>query len=564
MLDGPRQNTMPRLEAIARHLDQCVNLRMQAANTPGMALALTDREKLLHLATYGFSDVAAQTPVTESTLFEIGSISKSFTSVALMQLREQGLVDLHRPVTQYLPWFEVQSQHAPITLHHLLSHSAGIIRGMEFTGEARYEVWALRQSRATAPPGTYYHYSNVGYKALGVILEDILSKPYGDILQERILDPLEMTQTEPVITHDTRKRLAVGYEAFYDDRPAPQARPLAPATWLEFRWGDGSVASTPADMARYLRMYLNLGQGGEATILSEESLRLMMEPVIEAVEEGRNSFYGYGLDSEESDGRKVIGHGGGMVGYYAYVLADMHDGVGAVVLTNGPGSRTDEIARFGLELLRAELHGGDLPAVPRVDTFIVDHAEEYVGSYRPGPSHWSTLASQANHQSVDEAFRITAEDKKLFLEAGDQRLPLERREPNGFQVDHPEFARYLLGFGRDDGEVVEAYCGPDWYVKERYEGPRAFDHPAEWAAYTGHYRSHNPWNTNFRVVLRKGELKLIYPSGEEKSLVPVDDGEFRVGDEEACPERIRFDVIVENQALRANFSCGEYYRASKC
>ena len=259
---------MSRLEAVFTRLDRYIEIRMQAANTPGMAVALTDREKLLRISTYGYSDIAVQIPVRPDTLFEIGSISKSFTSIVLMQLREEGMLDLHEPVSRYLPWFDVKSEHRPITLHHLMSHSTGIIMGMEFTGEARYEVWALRETEASAPPGTYYHYSNVGYKALGVILEEILSKPYGEIIQERILNPLGMTNTDPIITHETRKRMAVGYEAYYDDRPIPRDHPLAPATRLEYRWGDGSVASTPADMATYLRMYLNKGQGPEKAQVS--------------------------------------------------------------------------------------------------------------------------------------------------------------------------------------------------------------------------------------------------------------------------------------------------------
>lgn len=106
---------MSRYEAAFTRLDRYIEMRMQAANTPGMAVALTDREKLLRISTYGYSDIAAQIPVSQATLFEIGSISKSFTSVALMQLREQGLLDLHAPLSRYLPWFDVKSDHVQIS-----------------------------------------------------------------------------------------------------------------------------------------------------------------------------------------------------------------------------------------------------------------------------------------------------------------------------------------------------------------------------------------------------------------------------------------------------------------
>ena len=544
---------MTNFEEAFKRLDQFIEQKMKATNVPGMAVAVTDREKLLRVSTYGFANVAAQTPVTPEMLFEIGSISKSFTSIALLQLREEGRLDLHEPVTRYLPWFEVQSEHEPITLHHLMSHTGGIIMGAEFTGEARYEAWALRETEATAPPGTYYHYSNAGYKALGVVLEDLLRQPYGDIIQERILDPLGMTATEPITTHETRKRLAVGYEGFYDDRPLPQGRPLAPATWLEYAAGDGSIASTPADMAAYLRMLMNRGQGRHERILSGESFDLMTQQVIEAKEEERDSFYGYGLEIRESDGRTYIEHGGGMVGYYSYVLADMDDGLGVVVLMNGPGGRSDEeIAMFALKLLRAARHDEELPPVPRIDPDKVENAAEYAGTYRAGAEHSGRAGARE--------LTLVEEEERLVLHYGDGRIVLERRGPDRFHVDHPDFALFLLRFGREKGEVVEVFHGPDWYTNGRYTGPTTFDHPQEWDAYPGHYRSHNPWLSNFRVVLRKGALALVEPSGDEEPLVSLGGGVFRVGEDDRSPERLRFDTILNGQALRANLSCGDCYR----
>jgi hypothetical protein len=132
-------------------------------------------------------------------------------------------------------------------------------------------------------------------------------------------------------------------------------------------------------------------------------------------------------------------------------------------------------------------------------------------------------------------------------------------------VHHPDFERFLLRFGRaaagDDaqGEVVEACHGADWYVGDRYVGPREFDHPPACDAYPGHYRSHIPWQTNFRVVLRKGALWLVWPAGSEEPLTPVGEGVFRVGNE-ISPERLQFSQVVNGQALCANLSGSDYYR----
>ena len=99
--------------------------RMEASGTPGMALALFDREQCVRVSAHGVSDLATQTPVEPDSLFEIGSITKSFTTVAVVLAAEAGLLDLHTLMTENLPWFRVRSEHEPITIHHLLTHSAG-------------------------------------------------------------------------------------------------------------------------------------------------------------------------------------------------------------------------------------------------------------------------------------------------------------------------------------------------------------------------------------------------------------------------------------------------------
>ena len=527
-------------------LESFVEERMRADNTPGLALAVTDREKLLHVSLHGFADLGAQIPVTSNTLFEIGSISKSFTAVALMQLVEAGTLDLHAPVTHYLPWFQVPSEHKPITLHHLLSHTAGIINGMDFSAEAKYEVYSLRETEATAAPGTFFHYSNVGYKALGLVLEELLGRSCAEIIQERILDPLEMRATEAAITHETRKRIAVGYASLYDDRPGHASHPLVPATWLEYDAADGSIAATVTDMAAYVRMLMNRGQGPGTRIVSEESFGVMTQPVIETPEEEEGTFYGYGLVISESDGRTCIGHGGGMVGYYSAILADMDDDLGIVVLTDGPGE-PGGIARSALRLLCSFLHKQEPPAlIPVPDPTQVENGIDYAGTYRAGP----------------KTFNLVVAGGRLIMQYGDETIALERRGPDCFYVPLRDFALFLLRFGREEGQVVEAFHGPDRYTGERYIGPSRFDYPLEWEAYTGHYRSHNPWYPNFRVVLRKGALVLISLNGDEAPMVPLDKGVFRVGKEEQSPERIRFDTVLNGRALHARLSCCDYYRTS--
>jgi len=525
-----------------KRLDQFAKRKLEEEGIPGMSLAITDRDQLLHISTHGYADLSAKILVSPEHLFEIGSISKGFTSIAILQLYEDGKLDLHAPVTDYLSWFYVPSGFEPITIHHLLSHTAGLLRGAEFH-EAFYEVWVLREMEVRSPPGAHYHYSNSGYKALGLILEDILNRPYGDVIQESILSPLGMDSTEPVITHDVRKRLATGYEAFYDDRPLPKNGLLAPATWLETSTGDGCIATTPEDMTAYLRMLLNHGQGPKDRLISEKSYQLMTHPNIEAKENGAGC-YGYGYRIYGKERNSYIGHGGGMVGYYSHILVDVIDGFGVAAFINGPGDPED-VALYALELMRASLHGESLPGLPQIEQPLsLDCPSEYQGTYKSG----------------NKKLILVADEQQLLVSHHGERIPFEKRGKDCFYVDHPDFNLYLVRFGRENGEVVEFFMGPDWYINERYSGPKKFEFPGEWNAFTGHYRSYNPWLSNFRIILRKGKLLLIEPTGEEMPLTLRDGYYFWIGEEPYCPEFICFDVILEDRAIRARRDGCDYYR----
>jgi CubicO group peptidase (beta-lactamase class C family) len=445
--------------AVVAAIDAAALGELQRAGQPGLTLGLTDRDGTLALRVYGFAELGSRTPVTTDTLFEIGSIGKTFTAVAVLQLADEGRIDLDAPVDRYLPWFEVPQPegHAPITIADLLSHTSGIVAGIDGTPEAAFQVWSLRDLPTYSAPGERFHYSNVGYKALGLVLEAVEGRPYPEILRTRILEPLGMTATEPAITNDMRGRLAVGYEYLHDDREGHPGAPLAPATWLETATADGSIASTAADMCAFARLILREGAGW----LTEESFRLMSSPHSRVDE---TYAYGYGLAIRDLDGHRFIGHGGGMVGYLAALQVEPATGLGSVVLQNGVSSNPMGLARNVLRIASGE------PTAP---------AE-----------------------------------------------PEEEPEPRSEAAEPPSELRPLAG----------------------------------------RYRSHNPWTTNFSVVLRGDRPWLIFPAApdgfdDEQPLTPLPDGSFRAGEDPGNPETLRFDTVVDGRALRAWLSGWPYYRA---
>lgn len=533
-------------------IDEFVAGRMRDANTPGLALGVTSRERLLRVGTYGFANVDAKQPVMPDTLFEIGSISKSFTSIALLQLRDEGKFDPHAPITQYLPWFSIKSQFAPVTGHHLMSHTAGFPRDRDDVPSSMYQAYGLRERETGYAPGEHYAYSNIGYQVLGYALEAMTKRRYADVITERILRPVGMHATDALFTHETRPRIAVGYERMYDDRPSHPSHPLVPATWLEYAAGDGSIVSTPADMAAYARMLLNRGiVQGARRVLTEEGFTLLTQGVAKS---GEKAWYGYGLGTAERDGRVLLSHGGGMVGYSSMLVADPEAGVGAVVMVNGPGDASG-VAHFALNVTRAALRKEPLPAVPPPDDRTrVPNADDYVGEYRT-PSSPTRVAGQADEEGT---LTVNAHGGQLLVSLdGGSPVAAERRGTDTFLVNTPAMGRFLLRFKREGGKVTWAVHGSHTYVTSAYRH-KPSSPPEGWRAYPGHYRTTHAWFNNFRIVVRLDGLFLISPDGGETKMEPLGPGLFK--EEGRSPERLRFDSVVDGQALRANLSGVDYYR----
>ncbi len=530
-----------RLAGAWEAIDRFVERSMKEERTPGLALAVTSKEGLLRAANYGWADLKTRAPVRPDTLFEIGSTSKSFTAIVLLQLREEGKLDLRKPVSTFLPWFKVQSRFEPATVHDLLTHRSGLPRDRDDIPSSLFQAAALEEREMGSPPGKTFAYSNVGYQVLGYLAEAVGKEPYPKALRRRVLEPLGMSSSVPCFTHETRPRLAVGYTPLYDDRPAHVSHPLVEATWLEYGAGDGSISATATDLAAYLRMLLNRGAGTERRILSKESFELFLSRPVPGEEE---EYYAYGMSVGKKEGRTRIAHGGGMVGYSCGFTGDLDAGVGAVALVNGPGD-PGAIAKFAREAVIAAIAGKALPPLPNSPSPTrVEKASEYAGHFRSAEG--KTLA-------------LEAKGEELFLLAGSERIALEPRGKDAFLANHPDFALFLLRFLREGEKVVRATHGAETFEREGGTPPPSPAPPEAWHAYQGHYRSYSPWMSNFRVVLRRGRLFLLYPHGPEVLLVEASPGLFRAADEDSA-EEVRFDSIVDGRALRAAVSGAVFYR----
>lgn len=530
--------------AATARVDRYIRKTLETSGIPGLSIGITDSRHTLWVRSYGCSELESKTKVNPGTLFEIGSISKFFSALVLMQLRDDGLVDVNRPITKYLPWFRVKTKYGPITLHHLLTHTSGLITGQEESLDGIPEVWMLRTTETGAAPGEYFHYSNHGYKTMGLATECITGQQVGQLVKTKVLDPLGMAATDPIITNETRLRLAVGYEPFFNDRPYLPGERLAPATWFESGTADGTICSTPEDMCRYLRMLLNRGRGPRGRLVSEEGFDLMTYPHVRPEDSTRGESYGYGMCVGQIDGHSCLWHTGGMVGFHASIVADLDAGLGIVTMVNGPGAPED-VSLFALAACRAEAERRPPPAVNVTRFKEVDNPGQYSGEYTSGSERLSIQSSR----------------RGLWMVRKGRRARLVPMGPDKFFADTNRSDLFLFRFGRQGDQVVELFHGPDWYANPKYRGRRTFPHKKSWESFIGHYRSNSPWVSNFRIVMRKGQLAVILPFGDEEPMTAMADGSFRVGADPRSPERISFEMLVDGKAQLALFSGGRYYRS---
>jgi CubicO group peptidase (beta-lactamase class C family) len=404
-------------DLLALAVDATLARYLADGGVPGVSVAIAGRDGLLLHREGGFAEVAARIPVEPDTLFEIGSIGKSFTAHVILQLADEGRLAVDDPVVRHLPWFRVPRTGERITIHHLLSHTAGITAGIDGTPEATMQVHRLRDLPPGSAPGRRFHYSNVGYKTLGLVIEALEGTTYAAAIQRRVMTPAGMAASEPAITNAIRERIAVGYQPAIDDRPWQAGEPLAPAPWLQTDTADGSVAATATDMAAYIRWLMaDLEAGGPVA--------RMATPV-----PARGSFgYGYGLLRFSRDGRDYIGHGGGMVGFISGMTWDAGAGVGAIVLQNGPGGAPTFLSRQLVRFAVAALEGRD-PALEPVEPAPTDEeeGEPPAPASEPSPKQAVITGTYRSHDPWEPVFRVEARGPELWLV-----IP---SEPDGFEAE---------------------------------------------------------------------------------------------------------------------------------
>jgi CubicO group peptidase (beta-lactamase class C family) len=321
-------------------IDAYIEGQMRRLKIPGLSLAIVEGDQIVHLRGFGRTRPGGETP-TPQTPFLIGSVTKSVTALAVMQLVEGGKVNLDAPVQHYLPWFQVADPEASarITVRHLLNQTSGMstLAGMICVDDSddspdatEHQARAFSTLKLNRPVGASFQYCNLNYNLLGLVIEAASGQSYAEYVQEHIFTPLDMRHTYTSQVRAKQNGLAMGHRYWFGIPIAAHNIPIPPSSLPA-----GGLISTSEDIAHYLIAHLNSGRYGEAQIISSAGIDELHRDVAEQRVLGTSvTAYGMGWFVDKLDGTKLVSHGGNVPDFSAFVGLLPEQKKGVVLLVN--------------------------------------------------------------------------------------------------------------------------------------------------------------------------------------------------------------------------------------
>jgi CubicO group peptidase (beta-lactamase class C family) len=353
----------PRVTEALHLLDVWMDAQQAYEGIPGMSAAVVHDQELVWAKGFGYAHVESEIPATASTMYSICSISKLFTAVSVMKLRDQGHLRLDDPVDKHLDWFDIADRFAdagPVTIEGILTHSSGLPRESAFpywTGPGypfpthEQIVERISQQSMLYPTRTYYQYSNLGLTLAGEIVATLSGYSFDQYVRGHILDPLGMTST--YTDHIDRFRgnqLATGYTIRGRDGtrkvvPPYKVRGIAPAAGL---------ISTVEDLARFASWQFRALDGHDDSLLDRHTLREMHR--VHWMEPDGQTTYGLGFSVWKENDKSFVGHGGSCPGYRSQLLLRPQEKIATVYMTNAQGVNARHYTQRAYDIVAPAIH----------------------------------------------------------------------------------------------------------------------------------------------------------------------------------------------------------------
>ncbi len=390
---APKVSTgVPSTAELASFFDAAVPRRLASHHVPGAVISVVGAGKSLYSKGYGLADREHRTAFDpETSMVRIASITKLFTWTAVMQLVQQGKLDLHEDVNRYLTTFQIPATYQkPITLEDLMNHTAGFEDSLIGIGARRSAnvvplgtYLARHVPTRVRPPGEVSAYSNYGAALAGYIVSTVTGQPYDQYVRDHILTPLRMrhtTASEPV-----PPRLAADQARSYDfEDSAYQRKPFV----FDNMAPDGSISASANDMATFMLAHLQDGRVGDGRILARSTAALMHRRSFAA--DPRIDGYAHGFKEQTLNGHRVIMHDGNWEGFASALLLVPDTGLGLFLSANAPGG-IDALTEVIPEFFDRFLPGTRAEPAARTGTGRAPSADEVQGFYRPARNSESTV-----------------------------------------------------------------------------------------------------------------------------------------------------------------------------
>lgn len=508
--DNNPQNIDPikGFELVALKLENAINYEIKSKNLNAISMVLVDDQKIAWAKGFGYENPDSKINADANTVYRVGSVSKLFTDMAIMQRVEIGEIDLDKAIQTYLPNFKPDNPYKkPITLRQMMSHRSGLLReprkGNYFTDDEislKTTVESIIPSKLIHEPESKTKYSNAAIAVVGYTLESLYKTPYVDYMQKHILEKIGMNNSAFAPNRKIRARLAKATMWSYDDRifSAPTFElGMIPA---------GSLYAPVTDLAKFMMVLFAQGKGPKEVVIKPETLNKMISPQFGG---DKTRGYGIGFGLSEHGGYQKIGHGGAIYGFSTqlYAIPEIKYGVATSSSVDISNSITTKLSNYALDLMLANKNNEPLPDYIKTSQLDAKISQSLKGHYSRG---------------------------NLYADI-ELRGPSTVLVINSLEVPLKQSSKGIISDGRiDQGSFKIQKSGEDILVNGKLFTKKVkrkkTQFPNEWKGLVGEYG----WDHNILFVYEDmGSLWLLMEWIEKNQLLQVKDDLF------AFPENSR-------------------------
>lgn len=454
----------PEFTAQVALLEKWIRAEMEFRNLPGLAIAVVSDQDLVWSQGFGLADIEKKTPMTPQTVFRIASITKTFTSTAILQLRDRGKLQLDDPVVKHLPWFTYRNRFPDgpaVTIRQLLTHTSGLPResAMPYWTDYKFPtheqmVALLHTQESIFEPETRLKYSNLGMAILGEVVAAASGQSYANFIEDNILQPLKMTSTSVV----PRKDQMPGFATSYGRRFADGTRTVFPLMDAKAITPAANISSTVEDLGKFTSLHMLEGCNTAGQIVKGSTLREMHR--VQWVQSNWRGGYGLGFSVRKLDERVVYGHGGRVGGNKSQISVSPKEKVAVVVAINADDGVPSFYADRAMSMLAPIIARLTAPAGAgsREDSSWA----RYTGTYSD-PAGWDTEVLIMKNKLMIYDYSYPPEDNPVS-----SLVELTPEGLNTFRMSGDDGSGELVVFEMgQDGRVARVKTGENYIYPKR-------------------------------------------------------------------------------------------------